>query len=82
MRTSDYYAQGIHGFFVGYGLDAVERHHGTVELPEDIEPEPAPGRLSAEAEADMDFDDYVPDSCQCLCTAYPPCYFCEYGGGA
>lgn len=77
MRTSEYYAQGIYSFFANYGLDAVERHHGVVEAPEETEPEPTPGRLSADAEAGMDFDDYVPESCQCLAVAYPPCSFCE-----
>lgn len=79
MRTSDYYAQGIHGFFVGFGLDAIDRHHGAAEAPEETGPELATGRLSAEAEDDMDFDDAVPESCQRLAVAYPPCFYCEHG---
>lgn len=79
MRTSEYYARGIYSFFANYGLDALERHHGIAEVAEETEPEPIPGRITAED--DMDFDDYVPDSCQCSATTWPPCYFCEHGDG-
>lgn len=76
MRTSEYYARGIYSFFVDYGLDAVDRHHGTAKVAEEMEPDPAPGRVSAEDK--MDLDDYVPESCECPSTAYPPCYYCEH----
>lgn len=78
MRASEYYARGIYSFFVGYGLDAVERRHGTAEVAEETEAEPAPGRVSAEDE-DFDYDDVLPERCFCAATAYPPCFYCEHG---
>lgn len=76
MRTSEYYAQGIHSFFIGYGLDALERHHG-VEVGEKTEPESTPGRIRAEDDTDFDYDEPA-ESCQCPTTIHPPCSYCEH----
>lgn len=78
MRTSEYYARGIYSFFTGYALDAIERHHGTVEVAKEVEPELTAGRVSAEDDWGVGYD-YVPESCQCSTTIYPPCSYCEPG---
>ncbi|ACU71897.1 hypothetical protein Caci_2988 [Catenulispora acidiphila DSM 44928] len=72
MRTSEYYAQGIHGFFVGYALDALDQNRRADEAPAE-EPEPeAP-------EYDMDAAFVKCTGCFCHTTAYPPCMHCEDG---
>jgi hypothetical protein len=72
MHASEYYAQGIHGFFVGWGLDAIERHETAV-----TEPDPDRYRRRATAEDD---DDFGLDGCTgCSCHLSAPCHHCENG---
>lgn len=68
MRSSEYYAAGIRGFFVGFGLDAIEQsRHATVP--------PAARPPADRYEDDFDFD---PGDCTgCSCRQLAPCWHCE-----
>lgn len=72
MRTSEYYAAGIHGFFVGLALDAIDQDREAVE-PATVRPLVA----RFDPDADYDFDPNECSGCSCAATAYPPCSHCE-----
>jgi len=81
MRTSEYYARGIYSFFVNYGLDAVERHHGETRAAE-VEPEPElpTGRVNVIENphlADFAYEAYrIATEYPCGFCACPGCYDC------
>jgi hypothetical protein len=70
MRASEYYAHGIHGFFVGFGLDAIEESR-YAEVATAVRP--AADRPDAGTD-----DDYAFAACTgCSCAVYAPCHHCE-----
>ncbi len=74
MRASEHYAQGIRGFFVDWGVDAINQPRGAHVAAAAMV---APGR---DAIADDDFadDDFADDECTgCSCHIYAPCHHCE-----
>jgi hypothetical protein len=91
MRASEYYAAGIHGFFINFGLDAIEQRRGSAKWDERVmdalasHPK-APTNDDVEAYLDLikfDNDDGA-DGCFCAAALHPPCYYCEHsddGGG-
>jgi hypothetical protein len=72
MRASEYYAQQIHGFFVGFGLDAIEEsRHAEVATAA----RPAADRPDAGTDDDSAFAECT----GCSCAVYAPCHHCENG---
>jgi hypothetical protein len=72
MRASEHYAQQIHGFFVGFGLDAIEESRYA-----EVATAVRPAAVRPDAGAD---DDYAFAACTgCLCAVYAPCHHCENG---
>lgn len=67
MRLANYYAQQIHGFFVGYGLDALHEHR-TAETP-----------VVATPEIDYDAEAFNTDCVGCSCHLIAPCGHCVDG---
>jgi hypothetical protein len=64
MRTADYYAQQIHGFFVGFGLGAIEEYRAA-EAPAVEKPV-----------IDYDADAFDADCIGCSCHLMAPCGHC------
>jgi hypothetical protein len=72
MRTSEYYAQGIRGFFVGFGLDVIEesRYAEVAAVSR-----PLVDHRADDADGDYGFADCT----GCSCAVYAPCHHCENG---